>query len=235
MAKSTEEPEDFDKRKLARLQTLIDRKRNDLASHYEVGQLVKELVPNRNYGRKKKLVELLVDSSKKVSFTLLYTARDFAKKYRKQDLPKLDGLSFAHVARLLRIRGPKRRNWYRQECQKHGWSTRQLSTKVYEAFGKRSKSYRPFKEGDEQISPLAALLKVLWLRDAAINQCMPMLEHSYDRLPKQMSRQPDGKFADLVADACTALDALNVAVKDARTPLGLAKGRAKSAARLRSG
>jgi hypothetical protein len=76
---------------------------------------------------------------------------------------------------------------------------------------------------------------VLRLRDVALNRCVPMLEQHQDRLARRMSRQPDDELVALVSEACTALDELHAAVKDARSPLRQAKGRAESVARLRSG
>jgi hypothetical protein len=58
-----------------------------------------------------------------------------------------------------------------------------------------------------------------------------MLEQNQDRLAKRMSRQPDDELVKLVDGACTALDDLHAAVKDARTKLR----QAKSAAKVRSG
>ena len=156
--------------------------------------------------------------------------REFARKYGERDLRALQGLTFAHVCRLIVVEDDERRDWYRQQCQERGWSCRQLSTKIYEEFGKRSKGGKPL-EKVKKVGPKAALRKVLWLRDVALKQCVPMLEQNQARLAMRMSRQPDDELVALVSETCTALDELHVAVKDARITLRLAK----SATKVRSG
>jgi hypothetical protein len=213
--------------KLAQLQKLVDEKRSDLDWHHAVGRLLEELLPDRGYRKRKmeKLVKRLGGKNKKVSAAALYTAREFTRKYTARELRTLRGLTFAHVRRLIVIEDDGQRERYRQQCQKHGWSCRHLQAKIYERFGKRSEGFKRFKKV-EKVGPKAALRKVLWLRDVTVKQLVPMLEQNHD-LASQMSQRSDDDLRKLVSAACSALDELHSAVKEARTKLRQARTAAK--------
>jgi hypothetical protein len=236
-AKIIVKPEDFDRVKLARLQKLVDQKRSDLDWHHAVGRLVGELLPDRGYrkGEMEGLVDLLKRNGAKVSRVPLSNARDFARKYSERDLPTLQGLTFNHLCRLFVVQDHNRRDWYRDQCQKNNWSSRQLSEKIYEEFGRRSKGGHRLKKLPpgklKKVGPKAALHRMIWLRDVALNRCVPMLEQHRARLAKRMSRQTDDELVALVDEACSALDELHKAVTEARTKLR----QVKSAAKARSG
>jgi hypothetical protein len=230
-AKVSVTAEDFDRAKLAQLQKLIDKKRSDLEWHHAVGRLVEDLLPGRDYGRKKKLIEVLGGKSKNVSATSLFNARDFAGKYSEQDLPTLQGLTFNHVCRLFPV-PDNRREWYREQCQKNRWSSRQLTEKINEEFDRQSEGGRSLKELPleklKKVGPKAALRLVPRLRDMAVNRCVPMLAQNEARLAKRMSRRSDDELVALVNKACSALDELHKEVTKARTMLRQIKSAGKT-------
>ncbi len=213
---------------VAKLKKLFASKRNDLAWHHEFGRLVDVLTSERKYRASKinELVELLSGKKSQAVMQLLYAARDFSQTYPKRELGTLKGLSFTHVRKLLTVKDEKRRDWYRQQCQKNNWSFRQLDAKVKEIFGKRSQGGRPFAE--VKVAPREALSNMLSLRDMWQSKCAPKLEQNLERLAKRINRrQPDDELVSLVDAGCTALDALCAAVQDARTKLRKVKGTRK--------
>ncbi len=159
---------------VAKLKEMFANKRSDLAWHHEVGRLVDVLRPERRYRASKinELVELLSGKKSQAATQLLYAARDFSRTYPKRALGTLKGLTFTHVCRLLTVENAQRRDWYRMQCQKHQWKSRQLDAKIKEEFGKRSQGGRPFVEV-KMVGPLAALRNMLWLRDMWENKCAP--------------------------------------------------------------
>ena len=224
MAKSPAKPANFDKATRAKLRKLIAHKSSDLAWHYAVGQLVEELAPQgeNNFGKMKALVELIDGKGKRVPTDALNAARDFSRSVPKEELGTLEGLSFAHVGKLLTIKGKKRRDWYREQCQAKKWPFRKLDAMIKEEFGKKSRGGRPFVEV-KGIGPTVALNNVLWLRDAWQKKFAPALEQNLEPLAKKLRGKSAEKYSEQVDETCTALDELCAAAQDAREKLGTLK------------
>jgi hypothetical protein len=228
MAKNTVKRKSTDDSKtvarLKELKDLLAHKRSDLKWHHAVGRLVAQFVPTKAaYGEEKMpaLLDLLGISANKevraVAQVPLYAARNFYLKY-KNGLSSLKGLEYGHASILAGIKDERIRAKYQGLCQEHEWSLRELRARIQEDLGKRSLGGRKFG-GLQKVGPRASLLRILWLRKAALNRCVPALEQNLERLAKRVSRRPDDKLVSLVDATCTALDEMLEAVRDVRTKL----------------
>ena len=154
--------------------------------------MVDALAPERK-SRAGNIKELVERPGGKVTEQLLYRARNFSRGYTEQELDTLQGLTITHALKLLTVKDKKRRDRFRQQCQKNNWSFDELDAQIKEKLGKRSQGGRPFVEAKEA-GPHAALGNMLKLRDMWQNKCAPKLEQNLKRITKQMKQHPDDEL-----------------------------------------
>ena len=185
-----------------------------------MGRQVQALLSNYAYGTGKmdKLVEQLKRGNRIVSTAALYNAQVFSRTYPKSELPKLLGLKFSQVSWLVSIDDSERRDWYRSECLKQKWSSRQLQAQIREEFGKRSSGGAPFTNV-VPLGPRTALGRWVWLRDACQNKCVPEFVKHLKQLGVGKRGKIDPKTLELIQEANCALTDLSKAVKDAQSKL----------------
>ena len=215
---------------VARLKTLLAKRRNDLAWHHEVGRLVAQHVPKAvtyGHGQMRELILRLGLPFARKTQVPLYCDRDFALSYSEKELPSLKGLKFGQVSILTGIKDKKTRDHFRRLCQRHHWSMRELRGRIQEQIGRRSRARKRF---DEQgyLGPQAALSTMLRLQDMWAKRCAPALGRDVDRLGKKMTGPDGAKVCALFDEACTAVNELLAAVKQARAELRRVRARGKA-------
>jgi hypothetical protein len=186
------------------LQELLANRRNDIRWSYEIGQLVAQLVPERNYGQGE-ISALVKKLGRPTHFeNFLYARREFARLYRKTDVSELDGLSFAQVWPLLKIRDRDRRLRLQRQAIRHGWACREIRKRAQELTGKIPSAGRKPRPTN-QAGPLTSLKETVRLSNLWLRSCEPALTSAATRLPRQL-RGP--KRDQLVAVANETLQAL---------------------------
>lgn len=216
-----------------RLKELGEIERRDLAWYHEVGRLVHELFPTREHGQGQ-MAALAADLGY-ISLPTLRNVHQFSQTYREQDLARLRHIPWSHVRFLLTIKDPKRRNWYREQCQRHAWPLRLLESKVREEFGKRRAGGRAYRR-DTDVGPRVALDRLLKLRQVYQIKFLEPLEQNLVPLAKQIKQHSDEDLTVLLDRACAALQELRLAMREALSNLRVIQqaGAKSSASRSRS-
>ena len=191
---------------IAKLKNLLADQRHDLSWHHKFGRLVEELIPKkrlRDYsaGNMQRLAKRLgkVDNYALV----LYQHRDFVDIYKYRDLPKLNGLTFAHIC-VLQGLGETPREEFRRRCLKWEWSVRQLRAKVQECVGKRSQGGKETQESVD-VGPQTALRRIAQMSDVWQKHYVVPLEKNLQRLMRQINRKPTIELLELAEEGRAAL------------------------------
>lgn len=195
------------------LKRLLAAPRHDLKWHYEVGLLVKQLVPGKRYGRGD-MQRIAKRLRRLPNYGLvLYQHRDFVRAYKRRELPKLRGLTFAHICILQGI-DESLREKFRRLCVaplargKRVWSVRLLRAKVQESIGKRSRGGRPV-EAVLDVGPQTALRGLVQLSDHWQKQYAEPFQKHLNRLIKKIKEEPTEELLALAERGRHALRAVS--------------------------
>ena len=130
---------------VARLQTLLQKRSQELKWRFAVGRLVERLVPSgtaERYG-KESMPRLLRFLGRPLHFQAeLYAARQVAACYSDADVAKLAGLRWCHLRWLAAVPDAKRRKELQRNCLKERWSCLRLSREIQKELGTRGRGGR---------------------------------------------------------------------------------------------